>query len=386
MDEAKIEISAGHGGKGCVSFRREKYAPMGGPDGGDGGRGANVYIRSTHDLSTLQDFRYLRVYKGLDGKPGSGANKAGRDAEDLLIRVPVGTVIKDFESGETLFDFTADDLTWTAGQGGRGGKGNSHFATAKFQAPKFAQPGEAGEFKTLKLALKLIADVGIIGFPNAGKSTLISKISAARPKIADYAFTTLSPNLGVVSFGPSQSFVVADIPGLIEGAHAGAGLGHKFLKHIERTKIFLHMLDGAQLLEQLTEPGVELESAIEIFLKCYQAIRRELELYDEKLLQKAEIIVINKSDLLPRETLEKAQKILRKQVQSIRGTQPLRDEPFIISGVTGDGLQTLLNALRLELYDPNSGPLRLGKTRKITLPDGQTKEILNNLTAEGALV
>lgn len=279
IDEATIEVSGGHGGPGCVSFRREKFIPRGGPDGGDGGAGGSVTFQSTSNLGTLQDFRFKRSYRAGSGEHGSGGNKAGRDGEDIVIKVPVGTVIRDAETGEVYFDFLEDKMTWVACKGGRGGKGNTHFVTSTFQVPKFAQPGEDGEFKKVSLELKLLADVALVGYPNAGKSSFISKASAARPKVADYAFTTLTPNLGVVSLSDFRSFVIADIPGLIEGAHRGLGLGHRFLKHIERTHVLVHLLDGAQLLEIATRPDEEDPTAalIEHATSAYTKIRKELD-------------------------------------------------------------------------------------------------------------
>ena len=274
IDEAKIKVSAGHGGPGCVSFRRETFAPRGGPDGGDGGEGGSISFQATRNLGTLQDFRFKRSYEAPNGQPGKGANKAGRDGESIVILVPVGTVLKDLATGGALVDLTEDGQTWIARKGGRGGKGNAHFVSSTFQAPKFAQPGEEGGERELQLELKLIADVAIVGFPNAGKSTLISRISAAKPKIADYPFTTLTPNLGVVTLPSLQSFVVADIPGLIEGAHAGEGLGIKFLKHIERTRVFLHLVDSTPLLEGYDEAGEE-----EV-IRRYHAIRNEMKLFN----------------------------------------------------------------------------------------------------------
>lgn len=356
IDEAKIKVSAGHGGPGCVSFRRETFVPRGGPDGGDGGAGGNIVFETSAQLSTLQDFRFKRIYQAPNGMHGSGAQKSGRNGDDILIKVPVGTVIKDAETGEILVDFVEDQERWVACQGGRGGKGNSHFATATHQAPKFAQPGEEGTAHHLILELKLLADVAIIGFPNAGKSTLISSISAARPKIADYPFTTLTPNLGVVSLPEHQSFVVADIPGLIEGAHRGMGLGHKFLKHIERTRVFLHLLDGTQLLEDVTRPAVEGEPSPEAYaigrlIERYQAIRKELGLFNEKLLHTPEIVVINKVDLLQSDAplIAKAKEALHQQIAFIRGTPPQPQEPYIISGVTGFGVQELLFEVQREI-------------------------------------
>ncbi len=381
IDEANIRISGGHGGPGCISFRRETFAPMGGPDGGDGGEGGSVVFQASRQLGSLQDFRYKRSYDAHNGMHGSGANKAGRDGEDVVLKIPVGTLIKDKETGDTLVDFTEDGQKWVACKGGRGGKGNAHFVTSTHQAPKFAQPGEDGEAREVKLELKLLADVGIIGFPNAGKSTLISRISAARPKIADYEFTTLVPNLGVVETENYETFVVADIPGLVEGAHRGLGLGHKFLRHIERTRLFVHLLDGTRFLEEATRPESfdpeaavvsSFDQAIENLIKSYQAIRVELGLFSENLLHKPEIVVINKLDLLESDTelVERAQKALRDRIAGIRGTHPAAGEPFAISAVTGAGLPVMVNAIRAELREQRSRELNGGKT-VIPLPDDE---------------
>lgn len=374
IDEAKIRISGGHGGPGCISFRRETFIPRGGPDGGDGGAGGKVVFIASNQLSTLQDFRFKRVYQAQNGMPGSGSNKAGRDGEDITIRVPVGTVIRDTETGDILFDFNTNGQEWIACHGGRGGKGNAHFVSSTFQAPKFAQPGEDGEARQITLELKLLADVGIIGFPNAGKSTLISRISAARPKIADYPFTTLTPNLGVVQMPNHDSFVVADIPGLVEGAHRGLGLGHRFLKHIERTSLFIHLLDGSKLLEDVTRPDIEsrtegMKESIEQLVHRYQAIRNELGLFNEKLLQTPEVVVLNKLDLLESdpEFVDKARIALRQKLTSIRGTEPVRQEPYIISCASGKGLEELLFAVYEEMKKSRSG----GQQEKVLLPDNE---------------
>ena len=367
IDEAKIKVMAGHGGPGSVSFRRETFAPRGGPDGGDGGAGGDVIFVSSSQLGTLQDFRFKRTYQAPSGMHGSGANKAGRDGEDITIRVPVGTVIRDTETQEILFDFTEDNQTWIACKGGRGGKGNAHFATSTHQAPKFAQPGEEGTSRELTLELKLLADVGIIGFPNAGKSTLISRMSAARPKIADYPFTTLTPNLGVVALPDFQSFVVADIPGLVEGAHRGVGLGHKFLKHIERTRLFVHLLDGTQLLEDATDAGEDSKDvAVEKLIHRYQAIRNELGLFNEKLLHIPEIVVLNKLDILESDTqlIENARKKLRQIITSIRGTHPIGSEPYVISAVSGSGVEELIFTIHGELQEQDAQK----KTKKESTP------------------
>jgi len=380
IDEAEIKVEAGHGGPGSISFRRETFAPRGGPDGGDGGAGGDVTFQASAQLGTLQDFRFRRSYKATAGMHGSGANKTGRDGESVTIKVPVGTTIKDSETGELLVDFSYDGETWVACKGGRGGKGNAHFVSSTHQAPKFAQPGEEGTARAIKLELKLLADVGIIGFPNAGKSTLISRISAARPKIADYEFTTLTPNLGVVQMPDLSTFVVADIPGLIEGAHRGLGLGTKFLKHIERTAVFVHLLDGTKVLEDATKPEVPNEDgtpskssfdlAIDGLIARYQGIRTELGLFNEALLHKPEIVVLNKLDVLESELtlVENARVALRQRIASIRGTHPAGNEPFVISAVAGTGLPELLFAVQAEILAHrarNSAPV------KVALPDDE---------------
>ncbi|OFZ20349.1 MAG: hypothetical protein A2X94_01175 [Bdellovibrionales bacterium GWB1_55_8] len=356
IDEAIIRVAGGHGGPGCVSFRRETFAPRGGPDGGDGGAGGQVVFIADTQLSTLQDFRFKRVYQAQAGMHGSGSNKAGRDGEDIEIRIPVGTVIRDVATGEVLVDFTTSGQTWVACKGGRGGKGNAHFVSSTFQAPKFAQPGEPGEEREVKLDLTLLADVGIIGFPNAGKSTLISRISAARPKIADYPFTTLTPNLGVVALGEHESFVVADVPGLIEGAHRGLGLGHKFLKHIERTRVFLHLLDGNVVLEAATadeDREEAMKHAAEILADRYRGIREELRLFSDKLIHKPEIVVINKLDVLESDPhlIESCRVKLRDKIAEIRLDPPESGEPLIISAVTGSGIEDLIRAIQKKFED-----------------------------------
>ena len=351
IDEATIRVSGGHGGPGCVSFRRETFVPRGGPDGGDGGDGGDVIFTANRQLSSLQDFRYKREYSAPAGMHGSGANKAGKDGENIELKIPVGTVIRDAETGEILVDFTEDGQIWVACEGGRGGKGNAHFVSSTFQAPKFAQPGEDGQARQIKMELKLLADVALIGFPNAGKSTFISRVSAARPKIADYPFTTLTPNLGVVAMEDHQSFVIADIPGLIEGAHRGLGLGHRFLRLIERTRVFIHLLDGGQFLEDATRPDLEVresfEGAIEKLVHRYAVIRQELGLFNEALLHKPEIVVLNKLDVLEsdRNLVEQARKALRERIAGIRHSHPREGEPFVISAVAGTGVKELIGAV-----------------------------------------
>ena len=282
IDEAQISVKAGHGGPGSIHFRRETMEPRGGPDGGDGGKGGSIFIIPDPNLSTLMDFRFRKKYQAENGNPGRGQRKNGPDGEDIYLKVPIGTIIKDTDTGDVIIEIlekTAEPILLC--KGGRGGKGNTHFATSTHQTPRFSQPGEDGEEKNISLELKLLADVGIIGFPNVGKSSLIASISAARPKIADYAFTTLVPNLGVVRIDEQRSFVVADVPGLIEGAHTGIGLGIRFLKHLERTKIYLHVIDAAA--------GRDPEHD-------YNIVRNELEAFNPDLLNHREIIVFNKMD------------------------------------------------------------------------------------------
>ncbi len=282
VDEAEIELNAGHGGAGSVHFRRETMEPRGGPDGGDGGKGGSIFIRPDTNLSTLMDFRFRKKYHADNGDPGSGKNRAGRDGEDIIIRVPVGTIIRDADTGEILFEVIRADMEPVLlCKGGRGGKGNTHFATSTHQTPKFAQPGEPGDSRRIKLELKLLADVGLLGFPNVGKSSLIAAVSAARPKIADYAFTTLVPNLGVVRMDENRTFVVADVPGLIEGASEGVGLGIRFLKHLERTKLYLHIIDAASERDPAED---------------YRIVRKELESFNPEMLARREVIVFNKMD------------------------------------------------------------------------------------------
>ncbi|GFN22570.1 GTPase ObgE [Thermanaeromonas sp. C210] len=283
-DEAKIYVRGGDGGNGAVAFRREKYVPRGGPSGGDGGRGGSVVLEADPGLRTLVDFRYRSHYRAERGEHGQGKNKHGRSAPDLILRVPVGTVVRDAVTGEVLADLVAPGQRVVVAAGGRGGRGNARFANPREQAPKFAEKGEPGEERWIRLELKLLADVGLVGLPNAGKSTLLSRISAARPKIADYPFTTLNPNLGVVRLDEEHSFVVADIPGLIEGAHQGAGLGLKFLRHIERTRVLVHVLD------------VGMKGGEEV-LRDFETVNNELGHYSPELLKRPQVIAANKIDL-----------------------------------------------------------------------------------------
>jgi len=331
VDEAKIYVKAGHGGRGCVSFRREKYVPKGGPDGGDGGKGGDVILRATESHHTLLDLKYNQHQVAKNGGHGSGNNRTGKSAEDLIVPVPVGTIVKNFETGEILADLNQPGQTYVAARGGIGGKGNAHFATATHQTPRFAQEGMEGEACTLKLELKLLADVGIIGFPNAGKSTFISRVSAARPKIADYPFTTLTPHLGVVKYKDSGSFVIADIPGLIPGAHEGSGMGIKFLKHVERTAVLLHILDISEAPEADA-------------WNHYTAINRELELYDPRMLAKPQIVALNKIDLPHVRERAKKEVARFKKKGIILST---------FSAVTGEGLENILIRIIRALNQPH---------------------------------
>jgi len=283
IDYAEISVVGGGGGRGCVSFRREKYVPKGGPDGGDGGDGGDVIIQVESHMTTLLDFRYKRHYKAENGEPGRGALKHGKRGKDESIKVPPGTIIRDLDTGKIIADLTKKGQMVEAARGGRGGRGNAHFKSPTLQSPRKAEPGIKGEQRRLSLELKLLADVGIVGQPNVGKSTLLSKLSSAKPKIANYPFTTLSPKLGIVKLDDHQSFVLADIPGLIEGAHQGKGLGIEFLKHIQRTKLLLYLLDATS----------------EDIKGDYQALLKEIELFDPLLSQRPKVVVLNKIDLLP---------------------------------------------------------------------------------------
>ncbi len=284
IDEAVITVQSGKGGKGCVSFRREKYIPRGGPDGGDGGKGGDVVFRTISQKRTLYDFRFKKLFKAENGAGGESNQKTGRKGKDLVIEIPPGTLISDAGTGVILKDMVDPDVVFVAAAGGRGGQGNKKFATSTHRTPRFAQPGGDSDTLILKLELKLIADVGIIGLPNAGKSTLISAISSATPKIADYPFTTLTPVLGVVKYGKGEPFVVADIPGLIEGAHKGVGLGIQFLKHIERTSMLIHLIDASAI-----NPDSPLSG--------YNIVKRELDLYGKNLAEKPSLVVLNKLDI-----------------------------------------------------------------------------------------
>jgi GTP-binding protein len=322
FDEARIEVIAGKGGDGSASFRREKFVPRGGPDGGDGGRGGSIVAVADANLNTLIDYRYTRIFRAKAGENGRGRDQNGRGADDVVLRVPVGTVIRDADTGEVIADLAGDGQQALLAKGGRGGLGNLNFKSSVNRAPRKFTPGEPGEAKNLEMELRVIADVGLLGMPNAGKSTLIRAVSAARPKVADYPFTTLHPNLGVVRVDDSRSFVVADIPGLIEGAAEGAGLGHQFLRHLQRTHLLLHLVDIAPF-DEAADPAREV-----------RALAAELGKYDPKLAKKPRWLVMNKADLLDAaEARQRAAALVKK----LKWTKPW----FLVSGMNGAGCREL---------------------------------------------
>lgn len=325
VDEATIEVIAGKGGDGSASFRREKYVPRGGPDGGDGGRGASILMVADRNVNTLIDYRYARLHRGKAGENGRGSQQYGAGAPDITLRVPVGTIVSDAETGEILFDLKHDGQQVTVAEGGKGGLGNLHFKSSTNRAPRQFTPGEPGQQRKLRLELKVLADVGLLGMPNAGKSTLISKVSNARPKIADYPFTTLHPNLGVVRTSEAHSFVIADIPGLIEGASEGAGLGHQFLRHLSRTRLLLHLVDMSSL-----DPDV---NVIERAAQEVRALSEELRHFDPELHAKPRWLVLNKIDML--DDPQQAQEALCQELD-------WQGQVFRISALTGDGTQELI--------------------------------------------
>lgn len=327
LDRVKIKVKAGDGGNGVTAFRREKFVPRGGPSGGDGGVGGSVWMEASEGVNTLLHLRYNPEHKAERGRHGEGSNRSGKDGADVVVKVPVGTQVFDAETGVLMFDFVEPGQRYCAAKGGKGGWGNAHFATPTMQAPKYHYDGRPGEERELQLELKLIADVGLVGFPNAGKSTLISVISAAKPKIADYPFTTLEPNLGVVDIGDFRTFVVADIPGLIEGASEGAGLGDRFLRHVERTKLILHLVDVSEFSGR--DP-----------VEDYEIINRELANYDVDLAKRPQIVVATKIDILEDEdklkAIEKRAKKDKKQF-------------FAISSAANQGTKELVNAVTAKL-------------------------------------
>jgi len=326
VDEATIDIAAGNGGAGCVSFRREKFIPFGGPNGGDGGRGGSVYMVADENINTLIDYRYQRRHEARNGEPGRGSDQFGAAGDDVVLRVPVGTIVTDVDSGEQVTELLVPGEKVRVCKGGDGGFGNLHFKTSTNRAPRQKTPGWPGESRKVRLELRVLADVGLLGMPNAGKSTFISAVSNARPKIADYPFTTLHPNLGVVRVGPERSFVVADIPGLIEGASEGAGLGHQFLRHLQRTRLLLHIVDMAPF-DEAVDP-----------VQQARAIVAELKKYDPKLHAKPRWLVLNKMDMVPAE--ERAARV-KDFVRRLRWKGPV----FEISALAREGLQPLLEAI-----------------------------------------
>lgn len=329
IDEAIITVWSGDGGRGCVSFRREKFIPRGGPDGGDGGKGGDIVLKTTSRKRTLYQFRYQKHFKAKNGAHGQGKQKTGKNGQDLIIELPPGTLVTDADTGKVITDLAKCDETFVLTRGGRGGQGNAQFKTSTNRSPRFAQPGEPGETKTLKLELKLLADVGIIGLPNAGKSTLITAVSSARPKIGNYPFTTLFPSLGVVQTGWAEPFVVADIPGLIKGAHKGTGLGIRFLRHIERTRILIHLIDVS---------AIDTDNP----LHAYNTVNKELAMYNRKLTEKPQIVVLNKIDLPDvREAAKKFQNAVKEK------------QVILISALTGQGIENLNSKIIQLLNKPH---------------------------------
>ena len=376
IDTAKLKISSGKGGNGIVAWRREKFEPRGGPAGGDGGRGGNVYIQADAGLGTLLDFKYKSIFKAGDGQKGGPKKMSGKAGADLVIKVPCGTVVRDCESGEIIADIIDENQKILVAEGGRGGRGNSHFATSSRQSPHFCEPGEPAIERELALELKLIAEVGIVGMPNAGKSTLISVISSAKPKIADYPFTTLVPNLGVVRKPDGDGIVIADIPGLIEGASGGVGLGHDFIRHIERTRLLIHIIDAAGV------NGTNPEDA-------YKIIQNELKEYDKSLIKKKQLLVLNKTDLVSDSDCKKLNDFFKKK----------KLNPILISAATKKNVDSLLKELFKFLdknpkeeekviytfYDPHATDHKLDefsvfKDKKIFYVEGKKIEGLVSVT------
>ncbi|MBM5572774.1 MULTISPECIES: GTPase ObgE [Deefgea] len=340
IDEARVEVIGGKGGNGSASMRREKFVPRGGPDGGDGGKGGTVWAIADEDINTLVDYRFQKKYKARDGENGRGADCYGKGGDDIELRMPIGTVITDVESGEVIADLTTKGMRVAIAKGGTGGFGNLHFKSSTNRAPRQTTPGFEGERRDLRLELKVLADVGLLGMPNAGKSTFIRAVSAAKPKVADYPFTTLHPNLGVVRIDENRSFVIADVPGLIEGAAEGAGLGHRFLKHLQRTGILLHLVDLAPF-DSETDPVAEAKAIVE-----------ELRKYDEELYTKPRWLVLNKVDMIPEDEREERVKAFLEAYGWDAGTdnpyaefEPLKPRLFVIAGLTGEGCRDLTYAI-----------------------------------------
>ena len=364
VDYVKIYAQAGKGGDGAISFRREKYVAAGGPDGGDGGRGGSVYFKVDKDVNTLLDFRYKKKFKATPGENGQGARKYGKSGKDLYISVPIGTVVKDAETNEVLADLSEPEQTVLLLKGGKGGLGNSHFATSTRQAPRFAQDGEPGEEREFILELKLLADVGLLGFPNVGKSTFLSVVTSATPKIANYHFTTINPNLGVVKSKYGDSFVIADIPGIIEGASVGTGLGIQFLRHIERTRLLLHFIDVS-----MSEGRNPVED--------YETINNELKEYSKKLAKRTQIIVATKSDIMSDDSgYKKLEKLAQKNKQKI----------FKISSVTGEGIEELMNYVSKVLKTlPKEDLIELTNTSKKKIYTLDTEKNKFEIEKEGKI-
>lgn len=365
VDEAKIEVFAGKGGNGVASFRREKFIPKGGPDGGDGGRGGSIYAVADRNLNTLIDYRYTRKFQAKNGENGRGSDCYGRGAPDIELRVPVGTVITDLDTGETIADLDKNGEKALLAKGGKGGLGNLHFKTSTNRAPRQCTPGEPGQERTLKLELRVLADVGLLGLPNAGKSTLISAVSNAKPRIADYPFTTLHPHLGVVRAGPESSFVIADIPGLIEGASEGAGLGHQFLRHLSRTSLLLHVIDVAPL-DTEEDP-----------IAAARAIVEELRKFDPALADKPRWVVLNKMDLVPEE--ERANVV--DKYREAFGTDVPMFAISAISAVTREGTEALVKAIaediheqRRQLIKESEPDVRFDEDEEVFPPEGGEPE------------
>ena len=347
IDEAKIEVIAGNGGNGVASFNREKYRPFGGPDGGDGGKGGSVWAVADNNINTLIDFRYAKLFRAKNGENGRGSDQYGKGADDIILRMPVGTTIKDFNTGEILADLTENGQQQLLALGGEGGWGNIHFKSSTNRAPRQKTEGKDGERRDLQLELRVLADVGLLGLPNAGKSTLISAVSNARPKVADYPFTTLHPNLGVVRIGTEKSFVIADIPGLIEGAAEGAGLGHQFLRHLQRTNLLLHIVDVV--------PFDEAEDPV----KNARSLVKELEKYDLELAEKPRWLVLNKLDIIPEENRDK---VVRDFIRRFRWKGPV----FQTSAVTRAGCTELMEAIYRHIEAERQSKER---TQKISVPE-----------------